>query len=34
MHLQLEDILGRFGFIIESLVTVEAIGAIEGGDVT
>ena len=26
MHLQLEDILGRFGSIIESLVMVEAIG--------
>ena len=32
MHLQVEDILGRFGSIIESLVTVEAIGAIEGRD--
>ena len=34
MHPQLEDILGRFSSIIESLVTVEAIGAIESGDVT
>ena len=33
MHLQLEDILGRLGSIIESLVTIEAIGPIEGGDV-
>ena len=34
MHLQLEDILGRFSSIIKSLVAVEAIRAIDGGDVT